>query len=128
MLFSGSSQLYKEPANMYDVLVVDEAHRLKGKGAYQYFGENQIEDIIKASKVNVFFIDDFQRIRPEDIGSIAEIKRLAKVYNSEVHEYSLAAQFRCSGAEVFSIGLIMHCKFALLLISMGGIKILLSIN
>ncbi|MCM3134077.1 DUF2075 domain-containing protein [Paenibacillus polysaccharolyticus] len=101
MLFSGSSQLYKEPANMYDVLVVDEAHRLKGKGAYQYFGENQIEDIIKASKVNVFFIDDFQRIRPEDIGSIAEIKRLAKVYNSEVHEYSLAAQFRCSGAEGF---------------------------
>ena len=101
MLFSGSSQLYKEPANMYDVLVVDEAHRLKGKGAYQYFGENQIEDIIKASKVNVFFIDDFQRIRPEDIGSIAEIKRLANVYNSEVHEYSLAAQFRCSGAEDF---------------------------
>lgn len=101
MLFSGSSQFYKEPANMYDVLVVDEAHRLKGKGAYQYFGENQIEDIIKASKVNVFFIDDFQRIRPEDIGSIAEIKRLAKVHNSEVHEYSLAAQFRCSGAEGF---------------------------
>nr|WP_315370780.1 DNA/RNA helicase domain-containing protein [Paenibacillus xylanexedens] len=80
---------------------MDEAHRLKGKGAYQYLGENQIEDIIKASKVNVFFIDDFQRIRPEDIGSIDEIKRLAALYDSEVHEYSLAAQFRCSGAEGF---------------------------
>ncbi len=101
MLFTGSSQFYKEPADMYDVLVVDEAHRLKGKGAYQYLGENQIEDIIKASKVNVFFIDDFQRIRPEDIGSIDEIKRLAALYDSEVHEYSLAAQFRCSGAEGF---------------------------
>ncbi|MEK4370548.1 DNA/RNA helicase domain-containing protein [Paenibacillus sp. FSL R5-0473] len=64
MLFTGSSQFYKEPADMYDVLVVDEAHRLKGKGEYQYFGENQIEDIIKASKVNVFFKDDFQHIHP----------------------------------------------------------------
>ncbi|MEK3865186.1 DUF2075 domain-containing protein [Paenibacillus sp. FSL H7-0716] len=100
-LFAGSSQFYDTLENFYDVMVVDEAHRLKGKGAYQYRGENQIEDIIKASKVNVFFIDDFQRIRPDDIGSVAEIKRVADLYDSEVHEYTLSAQFRCSGAEGF---------------------------
>ncbi|MNK89896.1 Type III restriction enzyme, res subunit [compost metagenome] len=101
MLFSGSGQFYDTPADFYDVLIVDEAHRLKGKGAYQYRGDNQIEDIIKASKVNVFFIDDFQRIRPDDIGSIQEIKRIAEEYHSEIYQYTLTAQFRCSGAEGF---------------------------
>lgn len=100
-LFTGSGQFYDTPENFYDVLVVDEAHRLKGKGAYQYRGDNQIEDIIKSSKVNVFFIDDFQRIRPDDIGSVSEIKRIAHTYGSEVYEYTLSAQFRCSGAEGF---------------------------
>ncbi|WP_372008630.1 DUF2075 domain-containing protein [Paenibacillus chitinolyticus] len=101
MLFAGSGQFYDTPENFYDVLIVDEAHRLKGKGAFQYRGDNQIEDIIKSSKVNVFFIDDFQRIRPDDIGSIAEIRRIAEENHSEVHKYSLSAQFRCSGAEGF---------------------------
>ncbi|MNM03340.1 RecBCD enzyme subunit RecD [compost metagenome] len=100
-LFAGSGQFYDAPKDFYDVLVVDEAHRLKGKGAYQYRGLNQIEDIIAASKINVFFIDDFQRIRPDDIGSVAEIKRVAELHQSEVHEYTLTAQFRCSGAEGF---------------------------
>jgi uncharacterized protein len=100
-LFTGSGQFYKSPENLFDVIIVDEAHRLKGKGAYQYLGENQIEDIIKASKVNVFFIDDTQRIRPEDIGSVAEIKRIAEKYVSEVYELKLVAQFRCSGAQGF---------------------------
>lgn len=100
-LFAGSSQFYYSKLNDFDVLIVDEAHRLKKKGAYQYKGENQIEDIIKASKVNVFFIDDSQRIRPDDVGSISEIKRIANQYNSEVYEIELEAQFRCSGAEGF---------------------------
>ncbi|KAA9005870.1 DUF2075 domain-containing protein [Paenibacillus spiritus] len=101
VLFSGSGQFYNSPANFFDVLIVDEAHRLKGKGAYMYQGINQVEDIIKASKVNVFFIDDNQRIRPDDIGSVEEIKRIATINHSEILEYTLSAQFRCAGAEGF---------------------------
>lgn len=100
-LFSGSGQFWNSQKNEFDVLVVDEAHRLKGKGAYMYKGENQIVDIINASEVNVFFIDDFQRIRPDDIGTVNEIKRVAKELNSEVVEIRLEAQFRCAGAEGF---------------------------
>jgi DUF2075 family protein/thymidine kinase len=100
-LFTGSLHYCNVPANHFDVLVVDEAHRLKDHRAYQYQGKNQVEDIIKASKVNVFFIDDAQRIRPEDIGSVAEVERVAKELGSEVHEVELRAQFRCSGAEGF---------------------------
>lgn len=100
-LFAGSGQFYNSPNNFFDVLLVDEAHRLKGKGAYMYQGVNQIEDIIKSSKVNVFFIDDYQRIRPDDIGSVEEIERIARNNGSEIFEYTLSAQFRCSGAEGF---------------------------
>lgn len=100
-LFAGSGQFYNSPADFFDVLIVDEAHRLKGKGAYMYQGVNQIEDIIKSSKVNVFFVDDNQRIRPDDIGTADEIKRIAEMNHSQVFEYTLSAQFRCSGAEGF---------------------------
>ncbi|SDH04091.1 DUF2075 domain-containing protein [Desulfosporosinus hippei] len=101
ILFAGSGQFYNALNDEFDVLIVDEAHRLKGKGAYMYKGENQIEDIIKASRVNVFFIDDNQRIRPDDIGTIKAVKEVATKYGSEVVEVKLEAQFRCSGAEGF---------------------------
>ena len=100
-LFGGSSSFFGAPANTYDVLVVDEAHRLKGKGAYMYQGENQVHDIIHASMLNVFFVDDTQRVRPDDIGTVAEIRKCAAEEHSEVYETELKAQFRCAGAEGF---------------------------
>jgi hypothetical protein len=98
-LFKGSGGFVNIDPNTFDVLIVDEAHRLKKRGAYMYQGENQVEDIIRASKTAIFFIDDDQAIRPEDIGSVNEIKRLAIEYRAEVYEIKLVAQFRCSGAE-----------------------------
>ena len=100
-LFGGSGTFCDAPLNSFDVLVVDEAHRLKGKGAYMYRGDNQIQDIIHASRLNVFFIDDTQKIIPADIGSVAEIRKTAEMEGSEVVEMELKAQFRCSGAEGF---------------------------
>ena len=101
ILFAGSGQFYNALNDEFDILLVDEARRLKGKGAYMYKGESQIEDIIKASRVNVFFIDDNQRIRPDDIGTIDAVKVVSAKYGSEVVEVKLEAQFRCSGAEGF---------------------------
>jgi uncharacterized protein len=100
-LFSGSGSFYNDPLDLFDVLIVDEAHRLKQKGAFQYWGENQVKDIVKSAKVSVFFIDDSQRIRPEDVGSVEEIKKFAMENGAEIHEIELNAQFRCSGATGF---------------------------
>ncbi len=97
-LFAGSGSFWDMVAPVFDVLVVDEAHRLKGKGAYQYRGVNQVDDIIRASIVNIFFIDEEQQIRPTDIGSVEEIHKFADKYNSPVFEHQLETQFRCSGA------------------------------
>jgi len=98
-LFKGSSGFYELENNVYDAIVVDEAHRLKNYLAYQYFGQNQIEDIVKASKTSIFFVDENQIIRPEDIGTIEEIKRIANKHEASINELELQVQFRCSGSD-----------------------------
>ncbi len=100
-LFSGSAAFWDSPNDTYDVLVVDEAHRLKNATAYMYKGQNQVEDVIRAARVSVLFVDNNQQIRPEDIGSTEEIRRLANEYEAEIVELKLQAQFRCAGAEGF---------------------------
>lgn len=97
-LFKGSAGFVDTKENTFDVIIVDEAHRLKNSTAYQYYGYNQIDDIVKASLVSIFFVDENQMIRPEDIGSLDEIRNIARSHNAEITELELIAQYRCSGA------------------------------
>ena len=97
-LFSGSSVFVEAGLDDFDVIVCDEAHRLKKKGARWYSGESQIEDIVRVARVSVFFVDDFQAIRPDDEGKAARIEQVAAGYGSEVYKVRLESQFRCSGA------------------------------
>ena len=102
-LFKGSGAFVDSKSNDYDCLVVDEAHRLNEKsGMFMNLGENQIKEIINASKVSVFFIDEDQVVTTKDFGSIEEIKNQAKLLNSEIHsgeDYQLTSQFRCNGSD-----------------------------
>ncbi|WP_336517011.1 DUF2075 domain-containing protein [Pollutibacter soli] len=100
-LLKGSAAFYASKKNTFDVIVVDEAHRLKNENAFMYKGKNQVEDIVNAARVSIFFVDEKQIIRPDDIGTLAEIKRVAALHQAEVSEFNLKAQFRCSGAEGF---------------------------
>lgn len=98
-LFKGSAAFLDFEADSFDVAVVDEAHRLKAHGAYGYKGVNQIRDILRAARCTILFIDEKQRVRPEDIGTVDEIKTEARLIGARVFNMSLDAQFRCSGAE-----------------------------
>lgn len=98
-IFKGSSIFFDAQQNEFDVLIVDEAHRLKKKGAFMYKGSNQVNDVVGAAMTSIFFIDDNQAVRPEDIGSVDEIRKIANLHNAKVCELELEAQFRCSGAE-----------------------------
>lgn len=111
-LFKGSAGFVDTKPNTFDAIIVDEAHRLKDGRAYQYMGENQIDDIIKSGRTSIFFVDDDQAIRPEDIGTVKEIKRVAETRGAEIHEVDLVAQFRCAGAEGFVNWLndVLHIK------------------
>lgn len=98
-IFKGSAGFYDSDNEEFDVLVVDEAHRLKKKGSFMYQGLNQVDDIIRSSRTSIFFIDDNQMVRPEDIGSVIELKKSAEKFGAKVYEMELSAQFRCAGAE-----------------------------
>lgn len=102
-LFKGSSAYVHCEPNTFDCLLVDEAHRLNEKsGLFQNIGENQIKEIIEASRVSVFFIDEDQVVTTKDIGSIKEIKKWAKACNSKLYyseDTKLVSQFRCNGSD-----------------------------
>ena len=99
-MFTGSGSFIETEPNLFDILIVDEAHRLNEKsGLYGNLGENQIKELIDASKCTVFFIDEDQRVTLSDIGSKQAIREFAEAKGAVVEEYNLASQFRCSGSD-----------------------------
>lgn len=99
-LFKGSGCYTDAPLNSIGTILADEAHRLNEKsGMFQNLGENQIKEIIHASRCSVFFIDESQRVTTSDIGSVEEIEKWAKMERSEVFRMELISQFRCNGSD-----------------------------
>jgi DUF2075 family protein len=99
-LFCGSGEFTQTHANAFDALVVDEAHRLNEKsGLFGNLGVNQIQEIIGAAKISIFFIDEDQRVTWKDVGETAEITRRARKAGAVVTQLALASQFRCSGSD-----------------------------
>ncbi|MDA1679850.1 DUF2075 domain-containing protein [Bacillus cereus group sp. TH152-1LC] len=99
-LFKGSASYVDTPENYFDVLICDEAHRLKEHGHMKkkIVGENQATQIMRSSKISVFFIDDSQKISKKDIGSVALLTEEAAKFEAEVHVVELDSQYRCSGS------------------------------
>jgi len=90
-----------------DVLICDEAHRIRLSSNNMYTPAAkrsdlpQVEEIINAARVSVFFIDDHQVVRPGEVGSVSYIKEHADRLDCQVVERELSAQFRCSGSDAF---------------------------
>ena len=98
-LFSGSGSFTGIDQDDFDILIVDEAHRLKLRTQYSKGGDNQIREVIHASKTTVFFIDEAQKVTWKDIGEVFEIEKFAKSMNAEVQVLELKSQFRCNGSD-----------------------------
>lgn len=99
-LFSGSGAFIANDPDVYDALIVDEAHRLNEKsGLYRNLGENQIAEVIRSARCAVFFVDDDQRVTLLDIGNADELRRRAREADAEITELELSSQFRCNGSD-----------------------------
>lgn len=102
VLFQGSGVFFDSMPNVFDALVVDEAHRLNEKsGMFKNVGENQVMEIIRASRCSIFFIDEDQKVTMNDIGTKDEIIEQAKLQHADIHQLELSSQFRCNGSEAF---------------------------
>jgi DUF2075 family protein len=90
-----------------DVLICDEAHRIRETSNSRFTKKEnrsnlpQVEELLKAGKLCVFFLDDDQVVRPGEIGSTKYLKETALKQGCSIHEYELEAQFRCSGSDGF---------------------------
>jgi DUF2075 family protein len=96
--------------NSIEVLVCDEAHRIRKNSNSRYTRREdrsnlpQIDELMRVAKLNIFFIDENQIVRPEEIGSIAMIKEAAKRFgigDLDIAEFELRTQFRCSGSDAY---------------------------
>ncbi len=99
-MFTGSGSYIGCDPNTFDCLIVDEAHRLNEKsGMFKNLGENQIKEIIEASKSSIFFIDEDQKVTWHDIGKKEEIEKWANKIGAKVQNLKLESQFRCNGSD-----------------------------
>lgn len=96
--------------NEIDVLICDEAHRIrKDSSDYgvppKFLSKNpQVDDLIRPAKLSIFFIDEFQIVRPKEIGNVELIKQSAArfgVKDTDIAEFELHTQFRCSGSDAY---------------------------
>lgn len=103
-LFRSPFGLSKVPANSYDCLIVDEAHRLVKKMYGDWGGENQVKECINASLLTIFMLDEDQAVTTKDIGSVQEIRKWCKELGSAIimrEETKLVSQFRCNGSDAY---------------------------
>ncbi len=99
-LFKGSGIFIDSEKNVFDALIVDEAHRLNEKsGMFKNKGEHQVKEIINASKFAVFFLDENQKVTIADVGSADIIIKYAKELHAEFEIVDLQSQFRCNGSD-----------------------------
>jgi hypothetical protein len=91
--------------NCVDVLLCDEAHRLRpnSNSRFQKMKSNkrQVDELVFSSKVAVFLIDDLQVVRPGEVGSCELIRSAAVEAGAVLQEFTLDGQFRCAGSEEF---------------------------
>jgi DUF2075 family protein len=97
--------------NELDLLLVDEAHRIEKSSNFQYTKEEdktdmpQIDQLIRCAKTAVFFIDDKQNVRSQEIGSSQLIREAAEKFNIAVWETTLETQYRCMGSNNYLLWL-----------------------
>ncbi|MFI7530852.1 DNA/RNA helicase domain-containing protein [Nocardia salmonicida] len=84
-----------------DVLICDEAHRVRRISdgpRIKKTGLSQIDELIRCARVPVFFLDEQQAVRPDDVGTVGMIREYADQNDIVVRLVELEDQFRCGGS------------------------------
>lgn len=93
--------------NEVDVIIADEAHRIWNLNISRFTPRDKASDtpvidhMIRAARVLIFFVDNRQIIRPNEVGTVSYIEEHARKNNCVVLRYKLESQFRCKGSDAF---------------------------
>lgn len=106
-LFKYFNSFMDAEPNDLDVLICDEAHRLRKTSANRYTkaelrtGRPQVSELIDAARVPVFLLDQHQVVRPGEMGTKEEIQRAAAAEGLDCTVIELDGQFRCGGSDAY---------------------------
>jgi uncharacterized protein len=107
-LFKYFNSFMDAEKNSLEVLIMDEAHRLREKSVNRYTPKSlresarpQIEELLDAARVPVFLLDQYQVVRPGEMGSVPEIEAHAKARGLALRHVDLNAQYRAGGSEAY---------------------------
>ena len=97
---------WEHPENSVDVLIVDEAHRIRAKSVPKVVAARrpkipQLEELVRAAKVTVLFMDTNQIIEPDESGDPEHVAALAQSLGVKFTRHQLRAQFRCDGSDEY---------------------------
>lgn len=102
-----NSFMSAEP-NELDCLILDEAHRIRATSANRYTSKKQremarpqVQELLAASRVPVFLLDQYQVVRPGEVGTVDIILAAAKQEGIDVEVIKLDDQFRCGGSKAY---------------------------
>ncbi|WP_369811065.1 DNA/RNA helicase domain-containing protein [Quadrisphaera sp. DSM 44207] len=103
-VFKYFNQFMDAERNALDVLILDEAHRIRHTSANRYTRAElrtdrpQVDELMAAARVPVFLLDEHQVVRPGEMGSLEEITRHAGKLGLDVQVIELDGQYRCGGS------------------------------
>lgn len=106
-MFRYFNQFVDAERNSIDVLILDEAHRIRETSANRYTkaalrtGRPQVEELIDAARVPVFLLDEHQVVRPGEMGTVSDIEQAAKRLGLQTRLIELDGQFRCGGSRAY---------------------------
>ncbi|HEX8509971.1 MAG TPA: DUF2075 domain-containing protein [Propionibacteriaceae bacterium] len=106
-MFKYFNQFVDAEHNGLDVLICDEAHRIRETSANRYTpaslrsGRPQVAELIDAARVPVFLLDEHQVVRPGEIGTISDIRAAARSFGLDTRLVTLDGQFRCGGSRAY---------------------------
>ncbi|MFS0886955.1 DNA/RNA helicase domain-containing protein [Aeromicrobium sp. 179-A 4D2 NHS] len=106
-MFKYFNQFIDAERNGLDVLISDEAHRIRETSENRYTkaslrtGRPQVEELIDAARVPVFLLDEHQVVRPGEIGRVEDIQEAAGRMGLGVRVIDLDGQFRLGGSRAY---------------------------
>lgn len=105
--FAYFSHFVTPPDPPLDVLICDEAHRLRERTIDMYRREEksgkqpQVDDLLDASRLTVFFLDESQSVRPKEVGTVSLIEGAARARGITPLHYGLREEWRCGGSDAY---------------------------